>query len=116
MLEARGRVDLPLRELLLQAAAGDLAQSLHARTHVCGERNPDKGVETARSVKSNGDLARGWIGCGRSGDGLEILTFREGDEDGLAMPGRDCPGEWDGRGEKRYLCAVRACDEAGAER
>jgi len=33
VLEAGGRVDLPLRELLLQAAARDLAQGLHARTH-----------------------------------------------------------------------------------
>ena len=56
VLEAGERVDLPLRELLLQAAARDLAQGLHARTHTKGGTQEDQSNRAATSHAAGSDV------------------------------------------------------------
>lgn len=70
VLEAGGRADLPLRELLLQAAARDLAQRLHARNPRSTEQGvrPTRKGEAERSVESTSRAD----GSGGEGRGLRV--------------------------------------------
>ena len=121
MLEAGGRVDLPLRELLLQAAARDLAQRLH-HPRSTEQGKPTRKGERGRSVESGGDPTSRAAGSG--GGGLGFLTFREGDEEegeelvmARAPAGRPAAGfrrrrkgrRGEGKtGERKGICA-RVC-------
>jgi hypothetical protein len=112
VLEAGGRADLPLRELLLQAAARDLAQRLHARNPRSTESDPHgRGRQKDQSNRPRARMDRG-----ERGGGLGFLTFREADEEEveLVMAGRRAAagfprrrkgGRQQGRGggEERYL-------------
>jgi len=116
VLEAGGRVDLPLRELLLQAAARDLAQRLH-HPRSTEQGKPTRKGERGRSVESGGDPTSRAAGSG--GGGLGFLTFREGDEEELVMAraraGRPPGSGGGGRGEEgrgrrgRGKVSARAC-------
>lgn len=62
VLEAGGRVDLPLRELLLQPVARDLAQHLHEHTYT--HTNSSERERKKKTPKTN------YGESGRRGDGI----------------------------------------------
>ena len=86
-------------------SASSFCRRLHAILLRACTHAPTQTGNTGRSVKSIGDLARGWIGCGRSGEGLGFVTLRDGDEeeDGLAMPRRGCCGGGRGGEERKGI-------------